>query len=369
MSIERDSGIDQSRANAFDFLRVAAATMVLISHSFPMVGLHEPMPVAGQTIGDLAVAVFFAVSGYLVCQSWQSDPHPGRFAARRALRIFPGLAVMALVTALVMGPAVSSLPVGEYLAARATWAGMAHGALGLGGFALPGVFEGNPLPGAVNGSLWTIKYELLMYLSLALAGCLFRRIGRVCLGLAVIGAVGWWALALVSPQPVPEPTPLPLPLAWRIGLVLDVDRIACLSVFFFAGAVLYMERWRIPLAWPLAGLGMAVLPLIDDPVLAMFACWLVVPYAAIVFAQRAPRVFARLRGYDYSYGIYIYAYPVQQLCASLGERGGYGWGAVTLASLLATLLLAVLSWYLVEKPALRLKDRLRTGRIAAYVPQ
>jgi len=157
------SGAVYSRQNAFDFLRVAAALAVLLSHSFPIVGLQEPTPVAGLTMGKLAVAVFFAISGYLVCQSWQTDPHVGRFAARRALRIFPGLLVMLLLTVLVLGPALTEVRLSEYFGAGATRKSLLYGALGLGSFPLPGLFEHNPMPGGVNGSLWTIKYELLMY--------------------------------------------------------------------------------------------------------------------------------------------------------------------------------------------------------------
>lgn len=352
-----------SHANAFDFLRVAAALAVLFSHSFPIMGLPEPATLSGQTLGNMAVAVFFSISGYLVCQSWQSDPHAGRFAARRALRIFPGLQVMVLLTVLVLGPAVTEVPLADYFGAGTAWGGIVYGALGLGSFPLPGVFQHNPLRGGVNGSLWTIKYELLMYCMLALAGSLSRRLLRACALALLLGAACWLGLALTRELPVQVPG------LWRLGIEVYGDRIASLSVYFFAGVGLYMLRQKIVLSWLAAGAGMLALLLAADSVLGTVVSWLVLPYFTICFAFRAPQLFSRLRGYDYSYGIYIYAFPVQQACAAIGRRNGVGWGAVTLASLAITLALAALSWYWVERPALRFKDRLRQAGIGTYVPQ
>ncbi|MGO4377458.1 acyltransferase family protein [Pseudoduganella sp. RAF53_2] len=101
---------EKAHDNAFDVLRMTAAAAVLYSHSFPLLGLPEPEPLPGLTWGRLAVAVFFGISGFLVAQSWESDSHGLRFLARRALRIFPGLLVLALLSALVLGPAVTVLP-------------------------------------------------------------------------------------------------------------------------------------------------------------------------------------------------------------------------------------------------------------------
>ena len=107
--------------NAFDFIRVVAALAVLYSHSFPLFGLPEPSH-AGQTLGSLAVAIFFAVSGFLVCQSWLRDPDVYRFTLRRALRIMPGLIVAVAFTAFVAGALDTRLPLSEYFTARGTWA-------------------------------------------------------------------------------------------------------------------------------------------------------------------------------------------------------------------------------------------------------
>ena len=357
------SGAVYSRQNAFDFLRVAAALAVLLSHSFPIVGLQEPTPVAGLTMGKLAVAVFFAISGYLVCQSWQTDPHVGRFAARRALRIFPGLLVMLLLTVLVLGPALTEVRLSEYFGAGATRKSLLYGALGLGSFPLPGLFEHNPMPGGVNGSLWTIKYELLMYCLLALLGRLTGRVTPGWILAALSGAACWIVLWLAG---VPS---LSVPGMWRLGLEVYVDRIAYLSVYFFAGVGLYMMRQKVPLSWSAVAVGVVSLLLVDNANFAMLVSWLVVPYSAICFAVRAPALFTRLKGHDYSYGVYIYAFPVQQACANIGMQHGYGWGGVTLTSLAATLALAAVSWYFVEEPALRLKNRLRAVGIGTYIPQ
>lgn len=107
--------------NAFDFLRIFAASAVLYSHSYALYGLPEPYPLPGQTYGSLAVALFFSISGFLVCQSWMNDPSFSRFFIRRALRIFPGLLVVVILTALVIGPLFTTLTLQEYFASGTAW--------------------------------------------------------------------------------------------------------------------------------------------------------------------------------------------------------------------------------------------------------
>jgi peptidoglycan/LPS O-acetylase OafA/YrhL len=99
--------VEHSRSNSFDFLRVSAALLVLYSHSFSLVGLPEPASMAGQSYGSLAVALFFAINGYLVCQSWVHDPSPLRFVVRRALRILPGWGSLKWLAALAISIVVT----------------------------------------------------------------------------------------------------------------------------------------------------------------------------------------------------------------------------------------------------------------------
>src|SRR5919202_5926078 len=155
-----------ARRDNFGVLRLTAATAVLVSHAFRLTGSTEPVAaITGETLGDVAVAVFFAVSGFLVAGSWCRDPRLGRFLARRAKRIWPGLAVAVLFTVYVVGPIFTRLPLKEYLDSGGT-----HAFLGwlvmVPSHRLPGVFTSNPL-GLANASLWTLPVEFKAYLLVA----------------------------------------------------------------------------------------------------------------------------------------------------------------------------------------------------------
>src|SRR5579884_3235028 len=187
------------RANNFDALRLFAALAVVFSHSFLIAeGSEASEPFVRLTgnqcvLGLVGVFVFFVISGYLVTESWCRRPAPLRFATRRLLRIYPGLAVNALVSALLLGPLVTGMSLGAYLASPELGKFFAHIlTLNPGPLQLPGVlFAKNSVGLLVNGSLWTLRYEVMMYglvLLLGIAG-LLRPWVAVLLTLAGIAAV------------------------------------------------------------------------------------------------------------------------------------------------------------------------------------
>lgn len=340
--------------NAFDFLRVAAAWAVLYSHSFAVVGLPEPQPIAGQSFGSLAVATFFAISGFLVCQSWRRDPSIWRFAARRALRILPGLSVVVLITALIIGPIFSSLPIRDYFLDVRSWLYIPKAISFIAIPILPGLFETNPYPNANNGSLWTLRYEALMYGGLALAGSLAapkKLLAAIMMLLA--GCVGLWLVLVFL-----ELAPWPIPFVWRLGTELYGDRVGYLGAYFFAGCFAQIIFMRIPISLTAAAALMAAASFIPDKRAAMIFLWLAIPYSAITFAYRAPAIFRRVNGHDYSYGLYIYAFPVQQVVAQVTPTPSENWLLTLVVSTVITGTLAGLSWRFIERPALGMKHLL-----------
>jgi len=100
--------------NNLTALRWLAASLVLYGHSFVFLGLPEPLFLQWVPLGPLGVYIFFAISGYLVSQSWDRDPHLFRFLQRRALRIFPGLAVCTILCVMVLGPLLTTLDLKTY---------------------------------------------------------------------------------------------------------------------------------------------------------------------------------------------------------------------------------------------------------------
>ena len=201
--------MNQARpTNNFDALRLGAALAVLASHSVPLsYGNNEWEPVwrASQhqaTLGHLSVAVFFVISGYLITASYARRPDPVRFVGARVLRLLPGLAVMLALVTVVAGLLLTTLPLADYFASPATLRFFV-GNLSVFAFTanLPGVFGSNPFPSAVNGSLWTLAYEVECYaavLLLGVAGCLTRWVALAALGALLLASGMWWGGDLVE---------------------------------------------------------------------------------------------------------------------------------------------------------------------------
>ena len=338
-----------SRHNNFDVLRLIAASMVLVSHCFPLTGRPEPFAsVAGQTLGELGVSIFFAISGFLIAKSWLADPSPFRFAVKRALRLLPALIVAVLLTALVVGPLVSTLSPGGYFSSSGVYRYVAENSvLDTINGRLPGVFVHNAYPAAVNGSLWTLPVEAVAYVAAAVFGVA-----------GVLGRRPFWALLsfiglLLLSTPLINVGSLHFSGAANGNLSL----VLYLGGLFNAGLLLYLLRERIPLRWGIAAVLTAVWIVSFNTEWTRAATMVSIPYLALMFAYRTPRWLSLLtRPGDLSYGIYVYSYPAQQVAAYLwGPRLSPGLMLVLVAP--PVYLLAFLSWRLVEAPALRLKRR------------
>lgn len=329
-----------ARRNNFDALRLVAAVSVMFSHAFLIAQgtqKHEWLILltGNQCIfGLCGVFVFFAISGYLVTQSFELTGDPLRFLAKRALRIFPGLFVATLLSAFVLAPFVTTLAPSAYFSRLQTYQYViGNSLLHPRVHQLPGVmFVNNQVGLEINGSMWTLRCEFMMYLVVLGLGTLrlltlpaalgLLALGLACLYFPALGFLGGWG--------------------WLLG-------------FFAAGMVLYKLRdsrifdRRVALL-ALAGLVLSV-PLRQFILLfPLFGCYLALWLA---LNPRFPVIPAARFG-DLSYGLYIYGWPVEQ--AVIWLRGGHAaWWQVFATALPAAAALAFLSWRLVESPALRLK--------------
>ena len=339
------------RRNNFDFLRIVAALMVLFGHSYVLSGRGGFEPLVLHTgldgFGGLGVSIFFVISGFLVTASYDRLPDARAYFAGRLLRILPGLAAALALTALVLGPLLTDLPAAVYYGDPATWLYVTRNLLLYPvTYELPGVFTANPYPDAVNGSLWTLRLEFTCYLLIPLLD--WRRVlrPRVVEALTLLAGVAYLALAGSGEGRVPAI----VTLGARFGFL------------FLAGAALYYRRDQ---AWlkrqgTLAGAAAAfALAALIEPA-AMPVTPLILPVLVIAFSLRPlPGLSSFSRYGDFSYGIYIYAFPVQQAWMQLVGPERLGVWAFTGLTLACVLPLAAASWMLVEKPALDLKARLR----------
>lgn len=344
--------------NNFDFIRVVAAFCVIISHQFALAGLREPAVLDVHSLGGLGVLVFFSISGYLVSKSWEADPNALRFLLKRFLRIWPGLAVVILLTALVLGPLVSKLPLRDYYAHPLIGEYLKNLTFNLRD-ELSLSFVGNALPGAVNGSIWTIPIEVKCYALLGLLGVTgVLRYRWVVLTLTVLAVI---AYAVVEPRG----DKIVAALSWRPEQRFALE----FGLFFFAGVLLHKldvqssvkrQRWVLALCWGAATMAYAL----HRPLLSL---WLALPITILVFGTASTAYIRRTGRFgDVSYGLYLYAFPVQQTLFWL-YQDKLSWLELLALVSAVTWCLAFASWHLVEKMALRLKPGRSTAVDATHL--
>ena len=326
--------------NSLDLLRLIAALMVLYSHQYALLGLSEPLFLATTSFGTAGVSIFFFLSGCLVWTSWNRDPHVTRFVQRRALRILPALLVVCAASVLVLGPWLTRLTLAEYFSSPQTWR---YGwTLGMStSKTLPGVFQGNPLTFAVNGSLWTLPVEMLCYATVASVGVLaavFQASRGLVTGLCLWGTV---LMASIGARA----------LGTHFQIHLDMVAMFWWGVIYghYRSAALIRRDWVL-IGAALAGFALLVPQGLERTGMLMCA-------GALVHLAMRVSVGARLTGPagDLSYGVYILAFPVQQWVVQESRTHGWTVGVCLLISTGVTLLLAYFSWHLIEKNALRFK--------------
>jgi len=348
------------RGNSFTFLRLAFALAVVFSHSFTLGGFgHDPLArfSHGQArIGEVAVLCFFIVSGFLITGSAMRQPSIVQFAVNRAARILPGFWMVQLLTVFVLTPVImmvhygndigycDSIVIGPNSAFSYLWRNAGFRTLQ---YPITNLFQNNPGGSAVNASLWSLSPEVACYIYLGLfavlGGLRWRWTGPVLfLGVYVVHI-----LALHQPA-----------LGVAVARVLEkggifsfhVPPFRSVFVAFMAGLSSYqfrdLLRWR---GW-LAALAVTTLA---------GGCWFGVldivwpftlPYVVLYLAHRLP--FEKVEQWgDFSYGIYIYAFPIQQ-CLALAKFQRFGFAAFLGASLVLAVLAGMASWFALERPVL-----------------
>lgn len=331
------------RNNALNVWRLTLAMGVILQHSWPLTGRKIAPPIE-QLFTQVWVDGFFAISGFLIASSWVRNPRLREFGVARGLRIFPGLWVCLLVVAFVVAPvgvAIQGGSPGKLLLSRAPIEYVLNNAvLNIYHAGIAGTPRGVPFPGVWDGVLWTLIFELLCYVAVALAGLaglLNRRWPAVAVFVVLL------ALSVLVSYPVASVPTIP-------------QMVARFSLVFAAGTLLHQFRDAIPARW--SGVALSACVVVAAGLLtANYRVLAALPLAYLVVVSGALLHHKRLRlRTDLSYGVYIYAWPVQQLlviCGLLYLQPPVF--AIVAAAL--TLPLASLSWFMVEKPALAFKHR------------
>ena len=307
------------RPSGFDYMRIALATGVIWLHSIEVAdGMDAAIAVwsswARPLVGVI-LPMFFALSGFLVAGSLERNKSMVSFLGLRVIRLVPALAVEITLSAIILGPLFTSVPLAEYyrdprfLHYFANIIGDIH-------YVLPGVFSTNPYPEIVNSQLWTIPFELKCYAALT-----------VIAGIGLFSARRWLLASMILLQ-----------LAVAVRLCIHhpnydpTFRGVLLVGCFLAGLTIY--RWRDQLPWSrnLAVLS-AVLTaaLLSLPPYGDFFISFPAAYLTVYLGLLNPRRSNLLLSGDYSYGMYLYGYPIQQAFTALGgvdlllvaEHGGH----------------------------------------------
>jgi peptidoglycan/LPS O-acetylase OafA/YrhL len=337
------------RDNALNLIRLVLAAAVLFAHAFYITGAGVGPHVDGENVGGWAVFGFFALSGYLITGSRLNNPL-GTYLVHRIARIMPAFWVNLVVTAFAFAPIgywVQHRTLSGFLTTGTTPLQyvFANGLLQISAYDVAGTPAGVPYPGAWNGSLWSLYYEFLCYLvigGLAVLAWVRRSpwgVG-VAFGVSVVAHVGMT----------------------RAGFLLGGDADAVLLTkllpLFLGGALIQVLGDRVRLHWA-AALGSAGVVAAAVAVLDGWGAQLTAPLTAYVLLWlgaviRSPRLVQR---HDVSYGVYIYAFPVQQLLALAGLQDHAPIAVSMLAAAVLTVPLAVASWLLVERPVMRAARR------------
>ena len=362
--IERENG---GKYPGFAFLRHALSVTILVHHCRIAIRGDRIEPVADVTLQNsdfilvltsgeafrpflfALVASFFALSGFLVAGSAVRTGNMRVFLTFRGLRILPALMSEVTLSAIVLGAFLTTLPVTEYYSSPGFWRYFGNIA-GFVTFYLPGVFETNPVPGIVNINLWTLTPEFYCYIIItALIGFGAFRQKSLLLGLFA-------ALTLICVF-----TTLP-----GFSLLDTRDSNTHFSSWFIVylfltGVVFYCFSDRIPFSFGLMALSGAIyfvgmiLRLPD-----VMSCLALVYFTLSAGALKFPG-FGFLERYDYSYGIYLYGYPIGQTLIYVLDRNGLlvktapVYLGVIIATLILTLLFSAISWRYIEQPFLALK--------------
>ncbi len=344
-----DDKLKSRFSNNFDFLRILGAFFVLYYHCFPLTGTPEGYAVwiLGKfKIVDLGLIIFFVISGYLVTHSWSRSSSVYNYFWNRLLRLLPGLFGVALVTIFIIGPLVTVIPVADYFKNPMTWGYFKIMTMYYYNLTLPGVFVDNVLPNLVNGSIWMLSLFFNMYIIVA-----------------VLGLVGW----LYKRKVVILITSLFMVIYLNLMFHLPTIHLRAVEKFlypnggvfaitFMVGILLYLYRDKIKYDIKIALVMLAIFLLsLNNKLTLILASSIILPYLILYVAfAKIPYVNKVGKYGDYSYGIYIYAFPVQQSVEHFIP--GISVAGMFILSTLITVPLAILSFKLIESKALRLKS-------------
>lgn len=328
----------KQESNHFNFIRLFAAFLVFYGHAHILMGT----PVYTTLNHELGVFIFFSISGYLISLSWNNDPSLIRYFKRRSLRIFPALFVVILLSIFVLGPIMTTFDLHTYISSQYIIEYFKNVFLYIS-YYLPGVFEHNTVPNTVNGSLWSLPAEFFMYILVAIFGKAKNYTKYIVILLFMVFLFSTLLWAKVSPDMI-------------VVYGTDLREVIKTGTFFWAGALMF--HWNFKRFFTFEYFVIILLLLFflyQWPYIYSIVTLFFIPFLVLSFGFSNAHILLLFNKFDYSYGFYIYAFPVQQsilyLYPNISLLLFLGSGFII------TMFFAALSWHVIEKPILKMKPK------------
>ncbi|MDD7770233.1 acyltransferase family protein [Suipraeoptans intestinalis] len=336
-----------TRSNNLQLFRFVASILVIVSHSFVI----STGDASGEwlswitnqqlSMGGLAVAVFFCAGGYLIARSMDRIKDGREYFKIRALRIFPALAIVILLSAFVLGPCMTEYRVQEYFSDIGVYRYLLNGVLILQ-HELPGVFQHNPYLATVNGSLWTLPVEFLCYVGCYVMwkiGFFAKKRAKYSVPIVAVGLAG--VVALVK----------------HLELSLELTSLVRPMILFYVGILFYIYREHILLTKRgalLCAAGLILFNLFKLTNVGMVLCF---PYLLMYLCFAVSQIPEKIgKSGNISYGVYLCAFPIQQLLVVLfGGRMHPAYN--TFLAVPLSILGGYLLYLFVEEPVTKLISR------------
>lgn len=351
LKLFKNSEVNLARqANNIDFIRLIAASLVIIAHAPYILNLDalswDPMSkIYGINMGRLGVFIFFIISGYLITMSWQKKKDIVDFTLARILRIYPAVIIVVILSVFILGPLLTTISIGDYFNSSITKQYIQDATLFRMYYYLPGVFESNPTH-SINGSLWTLPYEFTCYIFIGILG-LMKIISN-----KKSAIIFYILLIFVDFFFDKQVHGIVIPI---IGI--DFKTFFPLFLYFISGSLFYILRDNIKLNILGAIVSTIILYCSKGTTISAYLSPILLTYIIITLAFYEPLPFKRIGKYgDLSYGLYLYAFPVQQLIVYvLGNE--ISLFTMIILSFLLTLPFAYFSWHFIEKPSIQMRKR------------
>lgn len=338
--------MSETRENNFGIIRLLGAVTVIVGHMYNLIGQGAPT-LLWNSLHAVGVAIFFCIGGYLITLSWLRKPQFKTYIVKRVFRIFPALIACTLLTVFLIGPLMTNLSIGEYYKNPLTWSYLRNCLLNIH-YVLPGVFADNILPGSVNGAIWCLPVEFMMYLIIPIYISIGRKLsarmqrwyyGTITLLMIVAGSV-WTTLWYDTHY---------------VFCGMDLSQVMVVVPYYFVGSLFAVCKLEKALNLQIAMVVMILASMFSflGAPFCYLAQYVVIPYVILSLALATQPVFTVFNKIDISYGMFLFSFPIQQMLIQIFIHRGWNlsvWVLMALTIILA-MIMGILTEKLVEKPA------------------